>query len=157
MPYNPESAVEYAHRWAHDRNPNFYDFTNLGGDCTNFISQCLYAGCGKMVFLQNGWYYRNQSDRSPAWSAVELLYQFLTRKPAAQASASPIHGTNIPLGDAVPGDIIQLSFDGKLYTHSLLVVESGADGVLVATHSYDADYRPLSSYTFENLRALHIT
>ena len=28
------------------RNPAYLDFHGLGGDCTNFVSQCLYAGAG---------------------------------------------------------------------------------------------------------------
>ena len=42
--YNRRAAVAYAHRWAFRRNPVFYDYEGLGGDCTNFASQCLYAG-----------------------------------------------------------------------------------------------------------------
>ena len=42
-PYDRQAAVDYAHRWAYHRNPDFYNFDELGGDCTNFASQCLYA------------------------------------------------------------------------------------------------------------------
>ena len=45
-PYDRQAAVAYAHRWAYLRNPAFYNFDKLGGDCTNFASQCLYAGAG---------------------------------------------------------------------------------------------------------------
>ena len=41
--YNRAAAVLYAHKWAYGRNPRFYDYENLGGDCTNFASQCIYA------------------------------------------------------------------------------------------------------------------
>ena len=37
--YDRERAVAYAHQWAYSRNPAYYDFSVLGGDCTNFISQ----------------------------------------------------------------------------------------------------------------------
>ena len=43
IPYNRRSAVEYAHTWAYGRNPAYFDYQRLGGDCTNFASQCLYA------------------------------------------------------------------------------------------------------------------
>ena len=42
--YDRRAAVLYAHRWAYGRNPAFYDYEHLGGDCTNFASQCIYAG-----------------------------------------------------------------------------------------------------------------
>ena len=44
IPYDRSAAVTYAHRWAFGRNPRYYNFDELGGDCTNFASQCLYAG-----------------------------------------------------------------------------------------------------------------
>lgn len=43
-PYRRLNAVLYAHRWAYGRNPQFYDYEAIGGDCTNFASQCIYAG-----------------------------------------------------------------------------------------------------------------
>ena len=48
--YNRWVAVLYAHQWAFGRNPRFYDYEKLGGDCTNFASQCIFAGCGIMNF-----------------------------------------------------------------------------------------------------------
>lgn len=35
MPYNRSAAIRYAHEWVYRRNPQFLDFTNIGGDCTN--------------------------------------------------------------------------------------------------------------------------
>lgn len=42
--YDREKAVAYAHKWAYGRNPAYADFSAMGGDCTNFLSQCLHAG-----------------------------------------------------------------------------------------------------------------
>ena len=42
--YNRELAVKYATDWAQDRNPNYKDYEKWGGDCTNFVSQCLHEG-----------------------------------------------------------------------------------------------------------------
>ena len=41
--YNRENAVEYAKIWAYKRNPKYYNFDSVGGDCTSFVSQCLFA------------------------------------------------------------------------------------------------------------------
>ena len=43
LEYDRARAVEYARRWALARNPLFLDFTGLGGNCTNFVSQCIFA------------------------------------------------------------------------------------------------------------------
>ena len=42
--YARRDAVQYARRWALSRNRAYNDFTKGGGDCMNFVSQCLYAG-----------------------------------------------------------------------------------------------------------------
>ena len=81
LPYDRGAAVRYAHRWAYDRNPAYYDFSELGGDCTNFASQCLYAGSGVMDHTPTfGWYYISGNQKSPSWSGVPYFYNFLTRK-----------------------------------------------------------------------------
>lgn len=157
-PYDRDAAVAYAHRWAFGRNPAFYDYENIGGDCTNFASQCLYAGSGVMDFLPvYGWYYLNANQKSPSWTGVVYLYNYLTR---TRQSPGPI-AEEVPLASLLPGDIVQLSFDGISYQHTPVVVAarnaSSADEVLVAAHSMDADYRPLSTYDYQIAKYLHIT
>jgi len=146
MAYNREQAVEYAHQWAFRRNPRFLDFSKLGGDCTNFISQCLLAGGAEMNYSKNtGWYYNSANDRAPAWTGASFLYNFLINNKGKGPQAE-----KAPISEAETGDIIQLSFDGISYTHSLIVVAKAApaepSSILVATHTDDSDYRPLSTY-----------
>lgn len=158
IPYNRTAAVEYANRWAYFRNPEFYDFSAIGGDCTNFASQCLLAGGGVMNFTPTfGWYYIDANQKAPAWTGVPYLWNFLTRK---GPSVGPV-GEPCELEDLRPGDVVQLSFTGDRFQHSPIVVSVGwpvtPDNVLVAAHSYDADNRPLSTYEFRDIRFLHIT
>lgn len=76
--YNRDLAVQYAHTWAYDRNPKYYNYDKIGGDCTNFVSQCIYAGTGVMNYNSiNGWYYKNANNKSPSWKRVILGYQTL--------------------------------------------------------------------------------
>ena len=76
--YNRKEVVEYAKKWAFSRNPKYYNFDSVGGDCTSFASQCIYAGSKKMNYTKNtGWYYINGNNKSPSWSGVEFLYKFL--------------------------------------------------------------------------------
>ena len=77
FPYSRLRAVLYARRWAFGRNPDYYSFDGIGGDCTNFVSQCLYAGSGVMNFTPVfGWFYKSSSDRTASWTGVEFLYNF---------------------------------------------------------------------------------
>ena len=76
-PYDREAAVLYAHQWAYGRNPLFYDYEHLGGDCTNFASQCLYAGSGVMNFTPTyGWYYIDANRKAPAWTGFHIYIIF---------------------------------------------------------------------------------
>jgi hypothetical protein len=146
MPYNRGRAVEYAHIWALKRNPRYLDFDKMGGDCTNFISQCLLAGGLPMNYRKNfGWYYNSPYDRAPSWTSVQYLYNFLTGNKEVGPKA-----VEIPMGEVEIGDVIQLSFGGDIYSHSLLVVDveypANESSVRIATHTYDSDYRQLSTY-----------
>lgn len=150
--YDRTAAITYAHRHAFTRNSAYYNFDKLGGDCTNFISQCLYAGYPQMNYSQIGWYYKNAGNRSPSWTGVEFLHDFLVsggNRPGPGA-------VPVPAEEAIPADIIQLSFDGVKFSHSLIIVEKDERGILVTTHSDDADDRPLSSYTYRLARGIHI-
>ncbi|NLY42408.1 MAG: amidase domain-containing protein [Clostridiaceae bacterium] len=155
--YNRNKAVEYAHKWALDRNPRYYDFEKIGGDCTNFASQVLYAGSNVMNYTPNtGWYYININNRSPSWTGVDFLYRFLVNN----TSAGPF-AEEVEIKDIQPGDIIQLSFDSPaIYNHSLVVVKTGIvpdeKNILIATHSIDRDNYPLSSYQWQSIRYIHI-
>ena len=157
-PYDRAAAVAYAHKWAYGRNPAFYDYENIGGDCTNFASQCIYAGSGIMNFTPTfGWYYINANRKAPAWTGVEYLSRCLTRK---EPSVGPI-AEEVGIEEILPGDILQLSFTGESFQHSPVVVSVGEppapENVLVAAHSYDADNRPLNTYEYQIVRFLHIT
>ncbi len=157
IPYNRRAAVAYAHRWAYGRNPLFYDYEEIGGDCTNYASQCLYAGTGVMNFTPTfGWYYINANEKAPAWTGVEYFRNFLVRD---EVSQGPV-GREVSLEELLPGDFIQLSFKEGVFSHTPIVVAIGTpatpQNILLAAHSYDADFRPLSTYPYEELRCLHI-
>lgn len=149
--YNREEALKYAEKWALDRNPKYYNFDGIGGDCTNFISQCIFAGAKVMNFTGNtGWYYNSLNDRAPAWSGVEELFRFLTEN----RGVGP-RGNVVSKEEAIAGDIIQLENGGRFY-HSLFIM-SVNPVILVSAHTFDALNRPLFSYNYNSARFIHIT
>jgi hypothetical protein len=159
-PYNRERAVEYAKRWALDRNPLFIDFTGRGGNCTNFVSQAVLAGSCVMNYTMDfGWYYISPEDRAPAWSSVEYFYDFMTGEPMFEAQNGGVgpYAVEVPRERVQLGDPVQLANrDGDWY-HTLIV--SGFDGeeILVCAQSDDALDRRLSTYTnAAMMRFLHI-
>lgn len=151
FPYNRTKAVDYARRWALARNPNYYDFTPVGGDCTNFASQCLFAGSGVMNYTPvTGWYYKDSSHRTASWSGVNYLYEFLTRNKGEGPFAEAVS-----IWATAPGDFVQLGRENGTYYHTL-VITSVTPEIRVAAHSYDALDRPLAFYRYAHQRALQI-
>jgi len=153
--YNRNKAIAYAHKWAYGRNPKYYNFDSIGGDCTNFISQCIYEGCNVMNYNKYGWYYKNGNNKSPSWTGVEFLYNFLTSNNGIGPYAKPAS-----IDSLEAGDIIQLSANGNTFSHTLLVVDAGSipsyNNILIACHTIDRDYYPLSNYIFKKIRFIKI-
>lgn len=147
--YNREKAKAYAMKWSYLRNPAYYNYDKIGGDCTNFVSQCLYAGSGIMNDKPNGWYYRNANDKSPSWTGVEFLYDFLIHNKGVGPYAEEVEEDKLQIGD-----IVQLSFDGTTFAHSLLIVNQELG--LVATHTFDSYGKSIDSYSYQKRRNLHI-
>ena len=152
IPYDREAAVSYAKKWAFKRNPDYYNFNNLGGDCTNFASQCIYAGAGVMNFTPTfGWFYRSLNDRAPAWTGVQYLYNFLV----GNEGEGP-YAENVPLTSLEIGDIVQLGTGTGDFYHSPVVVEIRNGRIFIAAHTFDAYMRPLDSYSYYQARGIHI-
>lgn len=151
--YDRPAALQYARTWAMARNPAFLDFEHMGGDCTNFASQCIYAGSRvmnpKKVY---GWYYYSAYDRTPSWTGVQYLYNFLV----GNQGVGP-YGNVVDVNAAVPGDLVQLGHADGIFYHSPVIVGMDGKEVYVAAHSYDAYMRPLSSYEYDKLRYIHIS
>ena len=146
-----ENAVRYAGKWAYGRNPVYYDFDGLGGDCTNFISQCIYAAGAVMNYTKDtGWYYASLHNRAAAWTGVEFFYRFMVNN----TGVGPF-GREVPLSEIGVGDVVQLG-DGERYYHSLLVIDVKDGQPYVAAHTEDVYHRPLYSYMFGTARALRI-
>ena len=150
--YNRAAEVAYAKKWAFKRNPQYYDFSKIGGDCTNFASQCIFAGAGIMNYTPTfGWFYKSVNDRTPSWTGVEFLYNFLVGNDGAGPFAR-----EVPLSQIEIGDIVQLGRATGDFYHSPVVVGFSRGQILVAAHSYDAFNKPLSSYNYEQVRGIHI-
>ena len=152
-PYLRERAVEYAKKYAFSQNPLFANFRGIGGNCTNFVSQSIYAASCVMNYTPTfGWYYISLDDRSPSWTGVDFFYNFMTTNTAVGPFA-----TDISLDMTEIGDVIQLANNEEGYYHTLLIVGYDGDDPLVAAQTNDAFNRPLSTYTYDYARYLHIS
>ena len=151
-PYLRERAVEYAKKYAFSQNPLFGNFRGIGGNCTNFVSQALYAASCAMNYTPTfGWYYVSLDDRSPSWTGVDYFYDFMTTNGGIGPFAEEVAPERADIGD-----IIQLGREEEGFYHTLLIVGFDGDDPLVAAQTDDAFGRPLSTYTYDFSRFLKV-
>lgn len=137
--YDRQKAVQYADTWWDVPNPEYRYFDV---NCTNFVSQCLYAGGAPMNYTgkrSSGWWYRHQHDGwSFSWSVSNSLYYYLVGNKigwTAQAVNSPME---LELGDVI---IYDWDGDGS-YQHSVVVTAFDANGMpLVNANTTNSRHR----------------
>lgn len=153
--YNRERAINYALLYASNKNPKYHDYTNEGGNCTNYTSQCIYQGAPVMNYSQNGWFYKSPALTSASWANVEPFFQFATTN-----TSCGIYAIKTSLAMCEIGDIIQLKFKDKTrFTHSLIITQKQGNSpsqIFVCANTRDVKNVPLGNYSYESLRALHI-
>lgn len=154
--YDRLKAIEYAYNFWNKRNPRFYNFDKIGGDCTNFISQCLFYGGIEMSFSKNGWYYSSLNNRAPAWTGVDEFYDFLI----TNTSKFGVKGKLIDLSQVEVGDVIQMDQRRGYFHHNLIVTSIGKkknpQNIFIACHSADAFNKRLADYNYSRLRVIKI-
>lgn len=149
--YNRLQAVRYAEVWWNEYNPNFRHFDV---DCTNFISQCLYAGGVPFYPTGNratGWWYRGGNSPSALWSyswTVAHSFRWYLERGHIKTESKP-SAEQLSLGDVICYD-----FDGDgRWQHSTIVVAKDSHGMpLVNAHTTNSrhrywDYRDSTAYT----------
>lgn len=150
--YDREKAVAYARKWALSHNPVFGNYENYGGDCTNFISQCIHAG--NIPFDHNGknvlekWYWYSEYSRTPTWTAAEPFYKYITGNNNSNTQKIGIYARDASYNELEIGDIVQLTFEGNAY-HTMIITDVVLDeeylvDYLEAQHTYDLLDYPLS-------------
>ncbi len=175
--FDSNKGIDYAKKYAiysqiSDEEKLFYYAYN-GGDCTNFISQCVWAAYGgyikddiretkkniskkrKMVYtgnLKNSWYgTQPEGGGTPYWENVEQFFNYVT-SPKEVGPRGKVYGSgkqaDFDLNNVAPGDIIQFWPDGKgKWYHSVFVTgiheKSNAFHIFVCQHSMDVKNRPL--------------
>lgn len=155
--YDRAAAVAYAKKWAFSRNPAYLNFNAYGGDCTNFASQCLFAGAGAMNYTPDiGWYYRSADDRAAAWTGVEYFYNFLMRNETGVGNGAGPFAEEASRSELEIGDFVQFGRATGDHYHTPIVVGFSRGVPLLAAHTYDAFARPLTAWRYERIRYIHI-
>lgn len=126
--YNYGAAVQYAYNYGENYNPNYPNWGRYGGDCANFVSQCLYAGGKPMVGRDaksvNSWFSRgnqyNTSKVSATWRGADMFKEYWKSKATAYRRFEM--GGEETYNYTWPGDAVSLlNKNGRAY-HTLICV-----------------------------------
>jgi hypothetical protein len=135
--YSRMEAVKYAEQYWNSYNPQFKKFEV---NCTNYISQCLYAGGAPMVGYpkkSGGWWMRN-NDWSYTWAVAHALRWYLPNAKQGLKAKEVNSAT-----DLRPGDVICYDFEGDgRFDHNTIVVAKDENGEpLVNANTYNSRMR----------------
>jgi hypothetical protein len=150
--YQRERAVMYARKFALERNPLYFTFAGIGGNCTNFVSQCVLAGSCVMNFTPvYGWFYLSSSRRSASWTGVDFFYDFMT----TNVGVGP-YGVAADRNTVEIGDVVQLAKEDGDFYHTLIISKIENRDIYICANTNDALDKPLSEYSYTTERFIHI-
>lgn len=125
--YNRSAAVNYADTYWQNYNTAWY-VTYPDNDCTNFVSQAIYAGQGKTPpntsgmqpaprDYNNDWYYVWNNSGSLPWIRVDSQYSFITGN---TNKVGPYGSGTTNLCGVDLGDVVQY-YAGGIWAHEGIV------------------------------------
>ncbi|MFC7749444.1 amidase domain-containing protein [Paenibacillus thermoaerophilus] len=152
-PYDREAARQYADEYWNKRNPAYESFEV---NCTNYISQCLFAGGVPMNYTgkrESGWWYAGKSGGKEAWSyswaVAHSLQLYLLNSPTGLRGTAVSSSAELDIGD-----VIFYDWDGNgRFQHSVIVTDRDGSGQpLVNANTADSrrrywDYRDSPAWT----------
>lgn len=162
--YNRDEALEYALSYADSRNSNYADYSNVGGNCMNYASQVVFAGGIPMDEVGDyKWkYYSSEFDatsmkkgRTSSWTATKYFYEY-AKYNSGYGLCSEV---DVNLFYALPGDIIQVGYDG--FSHTTVVVspykkDDKIVDILVNSNTVGLENYPVLAYPYKNKRLIKI-
>lgn len=163
--FDRNKAVAYANQYYHSRNPIWYNFTDEGGNCQNYASQCLLEGGIPLdYFGEEQWkcYVEDPNyepeineeetatGRTRSWVNVGYFYNYAKWNEGKGMAAD----ANVNLYYAQPGDIIIVGNNGLSHT---VIVSKVVDGhILVNSNSIDMKDYPVEAYTYTTVMLIKI-
>ncbi|WP_054958607.1 amidase domain-containing protein [Paenibacillus dakarensis] len=140
--YEREAAASYADKWWESGNPEFATFDV---DCTNYISQCLFAGKAPIHYTgkrEAGWWYKGYVNSREWWSYSWAVSNAFARYLNTNTSGLRADMVERP-EQLMLGDVIVYDWDGDgAFQHSTIVTAFDAGGMpLVNAHTVSSRHR----------------
>lgn len=126
-PYDVEAAIAYARRYTGQRSGEWHDYSAEGGNCQNFVSQCLIAGGipmdteGEARWKWYGAGVNNSADElgcTMSWINVDSFYEYARDNEGFGLAAE----TDAGLENGRPGDLIVMGRPGD-WNHIVIITE----------------------------------
>jgi hypothetical protein len=134
--YNYTAMATYLERYWSNYNPAYRNFTNQGGDCTNFVSQALRAGgwTDKPGWYQNTnyWWY-NSTNQTYSWTSVNHWATFAINS-GRTSMLSSVWSCRI-------GDVVQVKPYGSASKVHTMMVSYYSGGTPYFTYHSSNRYR----------------
>lgn len=167
--YSYTNGLEYAKRFAVSPQSKRFFYTAPGdNDCTNFVSQCVWAGYGgfiknndtkskenikNKVRMVPGTWYGGTGGGSSAWESVNSFWKYTTKSKTYGPNGKGFNNNALctKLSNIGLGDVIQSRNGGKknVYKHSMYVTLIKDRQTYVSQHK-DRYNRPLTDVILKN-------
>ena len=139
--YNVSSAIAYADKYCINYNSAYNSYKGRGGDCANFVSQCLFNG----GFPQDSTWYKH----SVAW--INVMKQIAHFK----KYGSFMNANN---GNILTGNPIYFDWNGDgTYDHATICVGRNNSGVpILDSHTKDLYHATWNNWSFQKAATIQL-
>ena len=139
--YNVASAIAYADKYCINYNSSYNSYKGRGGDCANFVSQCLFAG----GFPQDSTWYKH----SVAW--INVMKQIAHFK----QYGSFMNANN---GNLLAGNPIYFDWNGdSTYDHATICVGRNNSGTAILdSHTKDLYHAAWNNWSFSKAATIQL-
>ncbi|CDM68681.1 putative membrane protein [Clostridium bornimense] len=162
--YSPDKGILYAKTFSKSYNPLFY---SAPGDCSNFVSQCIWAAYGGYDFSSTetsyenirkkyrmvpGSWHGNEGGGTINWESVENLYNYLCKEKTIGPNGVGLNNKktyeSLSPSSINLGDVLQFGSINKRYSHSVYVTHINGNGskysdIYISQHTADLYNRNL--------------
>ena len=139
--YNVSNAIAYADKYCINYNTAYNSYKGKGGDCANFVSQCLFAG----GFKQDSVWYKH----SVAW--INVMKQIEHFK--AYGKFLTANNTNL-----IKGNPIYFDWNGdSTYDHATICVGRNNNGIAILdSHTKDLYHATWTNWSFKKAATIQL-
>lgn len=143
--YDRSLAVDYAYSYAYNFNSSYPDWSEYGGDCANFVSQCLYAGGKSMVGTPGtaasatnfaNWFSfgtsANTNNVSSTWRGADAFKHYWKANAVGYKTFTSFTGA---FDYGYTGDAVTLLNSNDRGFHTLVIIKYGSGDLIYAAHS----------------------